>query len=57
MNASSSYSSAKIGLRGFLCMVELTAVEEPAEEINFKIRRAGHEEPGKFARLILDTCR
>jgi hypothetical protein len=55
MNASSSYSSAKIGLRGFLCMIELTAVEEPAEEINFKIRRAGDEEPGKSARLIPDT--
>jgi hypothetical protein len=55
INASSSYSRAKIGLKGFLCMVKLTAVEEPAEEINFKIRRAGYKKPGKSARLIPDT--
>lgn len=55
VNASSSYSSAKIGLRGFLCMVELTAIEEPAEEKNFKIRRAGDEELEKSARLMPDT--
>jgi hypothetical protein len=55
VNTSSSYSSTKISLRGFLCIVELTAVEEPAEEINFMIRRAGDKEPGKSARLIPDT--
>lgn len=55
VNASSSYSSAKIGLWGFLCMVELTAIEEPAEEKIFKIRRAGDEELEKSARLVPDT--
>jgi hypothetical protein len=55
VNTSSSYSSAKIGLRGFLCMVELTAIEKPAEEKIFKIRRAGDEELAKSARLMPDT--
>jgi len=55
VNASSLYSSAKISLRGFLCMVKLTAIKEPTKEKNFKIRRAGNKELKKSARLMPNT--